>query len=457
MENVEVYWSLVSKIAGIISLIIEGFLFGYFIRPFLKKSTINKCVGIGYSVIMLVLYFIPFVVVYPRIIGVMIAFGIMCLIDRRNVLQKIFLVITMYLIQWIAQGVALVPRSFMFIFCVNTQYMTERVWLQFIVYIFVELITCILRGLFLYWMVLWIHKTYVNKRENVSRKELLLLLSILFTILTGYFAFTVFSDIYVNDTGVYIWNVHEEYSLLESIYQIISTLTLFITIVVYQRIKEKQKEDKENVVLEEQIEHIKNHIGEVERLYSDIRGLKHDMGNHITVLENLFMKNEKEELEKYLSELKIKWDASATNIKTGNPVTDVILLQKQKEAETGGITFDCDFHYPSETKVEAFDVSVILNNALENALKGTEGCSNPYVAVISYRKKNAFMIEISNNIGETIELNEETGLPESTKSNSQNHGFGLANIRKVAQKYYGDIDIEQKDHIFKLSILLMVD
>lgn len=451
------YWSVVSQITGIISLIIEGFFFGYFIRPFLKKSILSKHVGIGYSAIMLVLYFIPIVVSYPRIIGAMAAFCVMCLIDRRNVSQKIFLVITMYLFQWIAQGAALVPRNLLFIFCINTEYMSERVWIQFIIYIFVELLTCMFRGLFLYWMVFGIHRIYVNKSENVSKKELLLLLSMLFTILMGYFAFTVFSDLYVMDTGMYIWNVHEEYNWLETIYLIISALTLFITIVVYQRIKERQKEEKENAVLEEQMEHIKNHIGEVERLYRDIRGLKHDMGNHITVLENLFMKNEKQELEKYLSELKMKWNESVINMKTGNPVTDVILLQKQKEAEEKGITFDCDFHYPSETKVEAFDVSVILNNALENALKGTEGCSNSYVDVISYRKKNAFMIEISNNIGETIELNEETGLPGSTKPNSQNHGFGLANIRKVAQKYYGDIDIEQKDHVFKLTILLMVD
>ncbi|MDD3417774.1 MAG: ATP-binding protein [Lachnospiraceae bacterium] len=226
---------------------------------------------------------------------------------------------------------------------------------------------------------------------------------------------------------------------------------------VYQRIKENQREERESVVLAEQIENIKNHIGEVEKLYGDIRGLKHDMGNHISVLENLFMKNEKDEVEKYLSDLKMKWGESDTSIKNGNSVTDVILIQKQKEAEESGIAFNCEFHYPSGTKVEAFDVSVILNNAIENALHGTEGCSNPYVSVISYRKKNAFMIEISNNIQKPIDVNEETGLPESTKSDSQNHGFGLTNIRKVARKYYGDIDIEQKDNVFLLSIMLMIE
>ena len=80
----------------------------------------------------------------------------------------------------------------------------------------------------------------------------------------------------------------------------------------------------------------------MEKLYGDIRALKHDMGNHITVLENLMMKNEREECEKYLSELKLAWSESVAEIKTGNPVTDVILMQKQKEAEEKGIDFRCD-------------------------------------------------------------------------------------------------------------------
>lgn len=457
MENTEMYWSIVSYAAGAVSIAIEGWFFFYFTRPFLDKNKLNKLVGISYSAVMAVLYFIPFLISYPHIYGAITAFFVMRKIDRKNISQKIFLVITMYLLQCTAQGISFVPRSLMYSLFVNAEYMTERALLQLIMYIFVELITCILRGFLLYWMVHGIHKVYINKREDVSRKELLLLLSMLFTVLIGYFTFSLFSEIYVKDTGAYIWTVHKGYNLLEALYQIMSCSVLFVTIVVYQTIKERQREEKENVILAEQIQNIKNHIGEVERLYSDIRELKHDMGNHISVLEALFVKNEKDEVDKYLSELKIKWSQSVADIKTGNPVTDVILTQKQKDAEKRGIAFTCNFFYPSETRLEAFDVSVMLNNAIENALDGTEGSSNPYVSVISYRRKNAYMIEIKNCIQKSVGLNEETGLPASTKADRKNHGFGLANIRKVAQKYYGDINIEQKDNTFVLSILLWLN
>ena len=80
--------------------------------------------------------------------------------------------------------------------------------------------------------------------------------------------------------------------------------------------------------------------------------------------------NETEELEKYMAELKSAWSESVAEIKTGNPVTDVILTQKQKEAEEKGIDFRCKFMYPTDTGINAFDVSVILNNAITNAFEG---------------------------------------------------------------------------------------
>ncbi|MBR3772618.1 MAG: GHKL domain-containing protein, partial [Clostridium sp.] len=279
----------------------------------------------------------------------------------------------------------------------------------------------------------------------------------LLTVMIGYFSFNFFSDVYVEDTGNYVWNVHPGYTLLRVIYQIVSFAAILIAVVIYQKIKETQREENVNLLLAEQIENTKQHIGEVEKLYGDIRALKHDMGNHISVLENLYLKNETVEIEKYLSELKSAWSASVAEIKTGNPVTDVILTQKQKEAEEKGIDFKCKFIYPTDTSINAFDVSVILNNAIANAFEGVKGCKNPYVSISAYRKKNAYMLEVTNCINRIVEIDDETGLPETTKKDKGSHGFGLANIRKVARKYYGDIDISQDENRFTLTVMLMVE
>lgn len=457
MENEELWWQAASCITALTTLVLEGWMFCYFARPFLYKKKYAVSVGLAYSIVMLFLYFIPPEITYPRVFGVAAAFLVMCLADRKNIKQKIVLVITMYLLRWIAAGISLIPGNICFALFIDTPYMTERPVLQFIVYCLVELFTCIVEGLILYLLVLELHRVYVNKRENVSRKELLFLLAMLFVVLMGHFAFSFFSRVYEGDTRQYIWNVHREYDILRILYQFISCVAIFITIVVYQRMKEKQKEEMETVVLAEQMENMKKHICEVEKLYSDIRTLKHDMGNHITVMENLFLKDEKAELETYFSELKARWKESTAEIKTGNPVTDVILMQMQAEALGKGIDFRCEFYYPMDTKVEAFDVSIILNNALTNAIEAAKGCLNPYVSVSSYRRKNVYMIEVENRIRKTVEIDEETGLPETTKCDREHHGYGLVSIQRIAQKYYGAVDIEQMEESFRLSIMLMVE
>lgn len=454
MDNMEVYWSIANSTIAIINIVLEGLLFYIFVKPFMKKKAYS--VGLTYSTVMLILYCVPKEITYPYIEGVFIAFAVMCLVERRNINQKVFLATCMYLLRWVVYGVALVLRDIMFSLFINTPYMLAHPIKQLVAYIIVELIYYAVAIATMYLVIKLIHKVYVNKKEDISGKELLLLFSTLLTVMVGYFTFIFFSNVYVKDMEIYVWNVHPEYTLLRVIYQIVSFALIFITIVVYQKLKKNQREEKVNMLLAEQIENTKQHIGEVEKLYGDIRALKHDMGNHICVLESLFMKNEKAEFEKYLSKLKANWSESVAEIKTGNPITDVILIQKQKEAEENGIDFKCEFYYPENSSINAFDVSVILNNALSNAFEGVKDSENPYVVLSAYRKKNAYMIEVENCINKRVEIDDETGLPETTKQDKDGHGFGLFNIRKVARKYYGDIDISQDENSFKLTVMLMI-
>lgn len=455
MDRIELYWAIVSHSTVVVNYILEGWLFYRFVKPFMKSKP--HYVGICYSAVMLLFFCVPQQITYPNLQGALAAWIMMCLLEKRNIRQKAFLATSMYLFRWVVYGVILVLRDIMFDVFINAPYMLYHPIQQVIVYLFVELIYYGVAITVMYLVIKLIHKVYINKKEDISGKELILLFATLMTVMMGYFTFNFFSNVYVEDMEVYIWNVHPGYTFLRVVYQLVSFATILIAIVVYQKIKEKQREEKVNVLLTEQIENTKQYISEVEKLYGDIRALKHDMGNHICVLENLFAKKENEEFEKYLNELKVTYSVSAEGIKSGNPVTDVILTQKQKEAEGKGIDFNCKFVYPSDTKINAFDVSVILNNAITNAFEGVEGCENPYVTISAYRKKNAYILEVSNCICKSVEIDGETGLPQTTKKDKESHGFGLANIQKVAQKYYGDIDISQNDNSFTLTVMLMID
>ena len=213
----------------------------------------------------------------------------------------------------------------------------------------------------------------------------------------------------------------------------------------------------QNELLGAQVNSIMQHIEQAESLYEDIRSIKHDMTNHIITLERLYSGNKTEEAAGYGTELKTELSRITERIVSGNPVTDVILWEMQKKAEKKNICFDIDFHFPADSKINSFDISVILNNGLLNAIENTDKSRAAHISVLSYRRNNAYMIEINNTFMGELRWDEEREIPVTSKKKKDAHGYGLANIRRVAEKYSGAMEIELKDGMFCLTVMMMTE
>ena len=109
MEYMEAYWEIANQTIAIINIFIEGWLVYGFVKPFMKKKTYY--VGLGYSLVMLILYCVPWEIEYPYLLWMLVAWIIMCLRDRRNIKQKVFLATSLYLLRWVVHGVALILRD----------------------------------------------------------------------------------------------------------------------------------------------------------------------------------------------------------------------------------------------------------------------------------------------------------------------------------------------------------
>ncbi|MDE7325421.1 MAG: GHKL domain-containing protein [Lachnospiraceae bacterium] len=458
MKGFELYWEVIRCLSNVIEIIMEGYFFYRFLRPFLEKRYTALWTGFAYFGSMLLLWLVPWEVKYLDLYGTAVAFVVMYLLDhKRNLAQKIFLSVTGNLLFWVEFGFALIPWNVIFTFVLMTKYMQEREWLLFFGYVFTSIVHCVLQGVLLHFMVKLMHRVYVRKEEDVTKKELGLLLLPLLTVFVGRFILAFAVDIYLLDTGQYIWNVHGEFKWLKILYQIISFSAVLLTVVVYQKIRDAQQREKEDAILTEQERRLEMHIREVEGLYSDLRGLRHDMGNHVVVLENLFFNREEEELKQYFKKLKEEFLLTGGGLGgSGNPVTDIILAEKKRQAQVAGIDFESGFHYPQDVGLNAFDVSVILNNALDNALEAAEIAGVPYVKIRSWRRKKVFMIEVENSFSGILKFDGQGGMPQSTKQDGGWHGFGLANIRRVAQKYCGDVDIIQEKECVRLNVMLIL-
>lgn len=456
MSLVEKCWMVTSKISVIALLMITGIYFGKFVCPYIKKKKGAVAVSIVYITIMLVLYMIP-----PQIdnfsaylIGVIAAFLAMYVEDRRNIYQKIFLAITFFSIRWLTVAMAgrlddIVTKALVF-----RNMSAEKVWLQYGLYVGTRVLDIVLCIAFIAVAIGLINKAYIYKKDEMSVKEMVMLIIPSLVGVTGYGILQYYLMIYERDTGKNLIDTYGFYGALSFLHYLISIVAILVVIVMFQNWKEMQEEQRGQELVLNQISDMKKHIGEVEKLYRDIRSMRHDMGNHIQTLEHLVAHNNMDDATEYLEHLKNEWDEVSPEIKTGSPVIDVILMEKLREAKERQIRFLSDFHYPHNTKLNAFDLSVIMNNALNNCMENVSG-DDPYISISSFRKNSIFMITIKNSFGGQLNFG-DSDLPETTKYGRE-HGIGLNNIRRVARMYMGDISLEQGNEEVILSIMMQVE
>ena len=108
MSFVERCWMITSKFSVIAILILTGICFGVFVYPYMKKKREAALVSIVYIGIMSVLYLIPQRIgnFSAYLMGVVAAFLVMYVQDRRNIYQKLFLAVTFFSIRWLAVAMA---------------------------------------------------------------------------------------------------------------------------------------------------------------------------------------------------------------------------------------------------------------------------------------------------------------------------------------------------------------
>jgi len=229
---------------------------------------------------------------------------------------------------------------------------------------------------------------------------------------------------------------------------------MIASVILFQKQVQYHEETGKRALLENQVRQMQKEITEIQDIYSDMRGLRHDMRSHIANI-SLLVKNVagsvNEELESYIGKMEETVSRLDFTYQTGNPITDIIIHQKGQEAEKKQIPFRVDFVYPCNLPIDAYDIAVILNNALENAIMIDDERKRLIHITVSEQKGFVF-IKIANYCENPIEI-KSGKMPETTKSDKKNHGFGLKSIRQSVEKYGGAVTAVMDQNWFELNLL----
>lgn len=202
-----------------------------------------------------------------------------------------------------------------------------------------------------------------------------------------------------------------------------------------------------------QQELIETHYREVDNMYRQIRGWRHDYRNHIQTMKAYAASEDWEAVKRYLDLLDDDLTTVDTVIKTGNPMTDAILNSKISLAKARGIQVIADAHIPVKLKSSEIDLCCIIGNLFDNAIEACMKLPEEQRLIRVYMDMKNTQLYISfTNFTAGKKLKKEGQLFRSTKGDG--HGFGLVRIDAIVERLEGYISRNSEDGAFTTEILL---
>lgn len=157
----------------------------------------------------------------------------------------------------------------------------------------------------------------------------------------------------------------------------------------------------------------------------------------------------------YLEEIDHAINIYKSQYDTGNTVIDTILTGKSLYCNDQGISLSCVVNGELLDFMMVMDICSIFGNALDNSIESVQKIKDVekrIIRVAVFSKNKFLMMRFENSFEETLTFRD--GLPLTTKSDSNYHGYGIKSVKTIIEKYGGHLSISAEDKWFVMKILI---
>lgn len=206
----------------------------------------------------------------------------------------------------------------------------------------------------------------------------------------------------------------------------------------------------ESYVSTYQSELLNRHYEEVENIYKQMRGWKHDYHNHIQLMMAYIEMNRVDEMSAHLAQLLEDIVTVDHVIKTGNVMVDAILNSKVSLMMASNIEVNAKATVPEKHSISDVDLCAIIGNVLDNALEAAQKVpeNERFVRIYIRPMKGQLYISVSN----ASAVKPQKGFL-TTKAEG-GHGFGIRRIDQLVSKYGGYVNRQAEEGVFACEISL---
>lgn len=242
------------------------------------------------------------------------------------------------------------------------------------------------------------------------------------------------------DRRMNILRINIDYIPMSTVLLLVVVVSFVGNLWVMLTLNRQQLLERENALAQ----HNRKYYEAMEQQQFEIRRIRHDLANHLQVLLSL----PAEEKDSYIRKMIENPALEKVLSYSGDATVNAVLTAKESVMRQRGIAFYAKVDIPKELPFEKPDLCALFANALDNALeacaaldsdgKRIDLCARAAKGILSVEVRNPFAGQLAG------------GLPETTKQDSVNHGYGLRSIQEIARKYGGDMEIRQEEGLFCL-------
>ncbi len=281
-----------------------------------------------------------------------------------------------------------------------------------------------------------------RSRAKVSVSYWILLLSI-----------PVVNIIFILHYTRYLYGINAEfsYSLV-----ILTLSVMYSTLLVFYLFDKLTALLSERDALSEQVGGQGRQTAGVNKKEEHIMSVRHDIINHMRVIQSLIRRGDPEAADRYIDELDLDFDGDDGLIDTGNTAIDILVSGKKSAARRLGIDFREKITVPEGLKLSNADAVILLGNLLDNAIEGCERAAAAEKRIrLTLKYRNNYLLCVVENTSNPVKIGR--GALKTSKADADSHGIGLRNIKRIVNKYNGESVQKYENGVFISEILIFID
>lgn len=188
------------------------------------------------------------------------------------------------------------------------------------------------------------------------------------------------------------------------------------------------------------------YVEEINRMFTSIRGQRHDFLNHVQVMHTMLQMGKTAELKAYMAEVVKETHAVNAVVQHGSPALAAFVQAKTAVAVSRGILFTCELsdEWQSLSTIRMIDIVKIVGNLVNNAFDESELLPPADRLVHASMRCDSDRVElvVTNRVRSLEGIDPELLFaPGYTTKSDRHSGLGLPIVQERVKHYRGTIEV----------------